>query len=217
MQQIRGLSVQWTSWSCDMCTLSAFLELGIIWNLQYWMSSCHWEISQRFPHSSCKAQQQIWTVTFLGLSPVHSYDPRRIWRGRRKDMVLLWQDGTGVPFAITLHYFPKIYYPLLHKVKLKLSWDKHQHPHTASWATWGQCKCCFSWCRVIACVSFPLGLQPCHLYLERCCLWPPGFTWLLSVQQWQGKCSRHSWRWCPGGGGKPSQVEGKTETLTETL
>lgn len=120
---------------------------------------------------------------FLSLTPVHSHATQKNMEGQKETGGSSLTRRDWRPFCNNpaLSISPKFYYPLLHKVKLKLSWDKHQHPHTASRPTWGQCKCLLFLLQEDCCVNFTLWLQPCNLYSERCCLWPPGFLCLAAI------------------------------------
>lgn len=99
--------------------------------------------------------------------------PRRIWKGRMKDVTLLWQGGTVGPFEITLHsLFSQNFIILAHnQVKTILG----QAPASSCSP--------LSYLRPEQVPAFPdagglpLKASPCDfscvICIQRCCLWLP--------------------------------------------
>lgn len=108
MQQIRAPLVQSTSWGCDVHSQCI---PGVRDYLEWCNTGCPPAIKKSHkgcPTAVAKHSEKfgLWCSWLLPL--FIAMQPGRIWRGRRKQVALLWQEGTEGPFAMTLHsLFPQ--------------------------------------------------------------------------------------------------------------
>lgn len=169
-----------------------FWSQGLFGMMQYWMSSCHWEISTKVtPQQLQKHSREFGLRCSRVLSLFIAVQPGGRRGGGRKQTALLWQEGTVGPSAITC--FPRASLAALAQSQInsilgQVSESSYSLP---SVLRPGQVPA-FPWHRRTACVSFTLWLQPCNLYSERDAAFGSlaAFVWLLSVQLVQSTVAR---------------------------